>query len=112
MNTNEKICRNVKALCKINGYMLGEVEKDIGMYPGFFSRKRNVSAELLIKIADKFEVSVMDLLNKDYQQESFETEELDKVYAVIAEMKKYMNKGEMMKWLITIMNLVYGDDPK
>ena len=110
MNTNEKICRNVKALCKINGYMLGEVEKDIGMYPGFFSRNRNVSAELLVKIADKFEVSVMDLLNKDFQQELLEADKVDKVYAVIAEMKKEKSKDEMMKWIISIMNLVYGDD--
>ena len=70
MDTREKVYRNVKALAAINGEPLGDVEKAIGRNPGFLSRKSAVlDVEMLVTLARRFEITVDELINGDYEHE-------------------------------------------
>jgi len=42
MTVNERVCRNVKALCKINHVQLAEVENKLGKHPGFPQEDRKL----------------------------------------------------------------------
>ena len=98
-NVNEKICRNVKALCKLYGVMLKDIEKSIGKNPGFFSRRCNVTADQMVIIAQNFDISIEDLISRD-----------GGIYAAITDMRDQMgiSKDDMMKKLIRMCNLAYG----
>ena len=49
MTVNERVCRNVKALCKMNHVAIGDVETKLGKHHGFFSRRCNVSPDMMIE---------------------------------------------------------------
>lgn len=109
-NLNRKIYQNIRALCRINAYQIGDVEKDIGKYPGYFSRCRNISAEDMVSVAKRFEITVDDLICQDYGQELVKLECQDEIYASIARMKDLMSKDDAMKLIINAMNLAYGGE--
>lgn len=109
-NYSRKVCQNIKALCRINAYQIGNVEKSIGRSPGYFSRCKNISVEDMILIAKKFEISVDDLIRNNYGQELVKLECQDEIYASIARMKDLMSKDDAMKLIINAMNLAYGGE--
>ena len=70
MDVNEKIYRNVKALTKINGEEMQDVEKSLGKSPGYLSRKRTkISAEMLVQLGQIFETPIEDMIGGDFERQ-------------------------------------------
>ena len=110
MSVNEKICRNVKALCRINGLRLMDVEKGMGKHPGFLSRGSKISADELVYLSRQCGVTMQDLMEKDFSAELDLHEHEDKIYAAITDMRDDLKVGkdDMMKTLIRLCNMAYG----
>lgn len=109
MTVNERVCKNVKALCKINHIALGEVEKKLGKNPGFFSRRSNVNPDMMIEIASIFEMTLDDLMKMDFEKYMQEAEEKENLINAVKTLTVRMNKDEMMKWLVHVVNCAYSE---
>ena len=109
MTVNERVCRNVKALCKINQIPLGEVEKKLGKQPGYFSRRRNVSPDMMIEISSLFEMTLDDLMKMDFEKHMQEAEEKENLISAVKTLTSRMNKDEMIKWLAHVVNCAYAE---
>ena len=109
MTVNERVCRNVKALCTINHTPLGEVEKKLGKNPGFFSRRSRVSPDMMIEIASIFEMTLDDLMKMDFEKYMKEAEEKENLINAVKTLTARMNKDEMMKWLVHVVNCAYSE---
>jgi transcriptional regulator with XRE-family HTH domain len=97
MNINEKIYRNVKALCKMDGKDLKDVEREIGRAPGYLSRKNTkVDVEMLMKLAELFEISPEELMNLDYEHELVLKEAVDELKSAVLRAKLYFNEDAIM----------------
>jgi len=100
MNINEKIYRNVKALCKIYGKDMKEVETAVGKSAGYLSRKNTkVEVETLVKLADIFEVSCDELMKCDFEHE-LEMKE------TIEDLKSAVTKATQFLTVEGIMNVI------
>lgn len=110
MTVNERVCRNVKALCNINHIPLGEIEKNLGKNPGFFSRRSNVSADMIIELATRFEMTADDLMKLDFERYQKVAEEKVNLISAVKAMTCRMNKDEMMKWLVHVVNCAYNEE--
>ena len=110
MTVNERVCRNVKALCEMNHIALGEVEKKLGKNPGFFSRRRNVSPDMMVEIASMFEMTLDDLMKLDFEKYKRAAEEKENLINAVKALVFRMNKDEMMKLVIHIVNCAYKDE--
>lgn len=110
MSVNEQICRNVKALCRINDLRLMDVEKGMGKNPGFLSRRCKVTADEIVYLSKQCGVTVQDLMEKDFAAELDIHEHEDKIYAAITDMRDDLKVGkdDMMKTLIRLCNIAYG----
>lgn len=70
MDINEKVYLNVKALARINGIDMKDVETSIGHSVGYLSRKSTkISLEDLVKLSKVLEVSADELMYNDFQRE-------------------------------------------
>ena len=98
MDINEKIYRNVKALSKINGTDLKDVEKEIGNSAGYLSRKSTkISVEALIKLSEIFEVSADELMYSDFEHELQQKIAMDNLRdAVVAASAFFNREGILM----------------
>ena len=69
MTASEKFVANVYAVCKGRNIPLCDLEKEIGVSAGYFSRAkaapRNISVNIVRKTADVFEMSIGDLVEGD-----------------------------------------------
>ena len=112
MSVNEQICRNVKALCRINGLRLMDVEKGMGKHPGFLSRGSKITADELVYLSKQCGVPMQDLMEKDFAAELNVQEHEDKIYAAITDMRDDLKVGkdDMMKTLINLLNMAYRGD--
>lgn len=93
MSTNN-LYENVKTLAKANRIKLGELEKEVGVSTGYFSREsENPMLVPVLKVADKFSIDVHKLMYGDLSVQiqlkaiDEEIEELKKRKAVL-ELKK------------------------
>ena len=68
MDMNERVFKNVKFLAKEKSIMLRDVEKHIGIAPGYISR-RKFSIDHICRLAEVLGVSVSDLVERDYEEE-------------------------------------------
>lgn len=109
MTVNERVCRNVKALCKINHIALGDLERKIGKQPGFFSRRSTVSPDVMIEIASIFETTLDDLMKMDFEKHMQESEEKENLIDAIKVLSFRMNKDELTKLVIRIINCAYSE---
>ena len=109
MSVNEQICRNVKALCRINGLRLMDVEKGMGKHTGFLSRGSKITADELVYLSKQCGVPMQALMEKDFAAELDLHEHEDKIYAAITDMRDDLEVGkdEMMKILIGLLNMAY-----
>ena len=109
MTVNERVCRNVKALCKMNHVALGDLEGKLGKNPGFFSRRCNVSPDMMIEIASYFEMTLDDLMKLDFEKVIEERADRDSLDDAVYRLSKRWRKDEMMKYLIGLVNQCYDD---
>ena len=108
---NDRICRNVKALCKMHDIRLMDIEKGMKRNPGFLSKKGKLSADEIVYLSKQLGVSFQDLTENDYEAAlSIQTHE-DAIYEAVANMRDAtkVGKDEMMKLLIRICNGCYGE---
>lgn len=96
-------------LCKINHIALGELEKKLGKNPGFFSRRSNVNPDMMIEIASIFEMTLDDLMKMDFEKHMQEAEEKENLINAVKTLTVRMNKDEMMKWLVHVVNCAYSE---
>lgn len=107
MTVNELVCKNVKILCKINHISLGEVEKNLGKKPGFFSKRCKVNPDMMIGLAAFFEMTTDDLMKIDFEKHMKDSEEKENLIKAVKVLTCKMSKDEMMKWLIHVINCAY-----
>ena len=110
MTVNERVCRNVKALCRINHVQLGEVEKKLGKNPGFFSRKSNINPDMMLEIGSIFEITLDDLMKMDFEKHLIEAEEKENLISAVRTLTARMHKDELMKWIVHVVNCAYKED--
>ena len=108
---NDRICRNVKALCKMNEIRLMDVEKGMNRNPGFLSKRGKLSADEIVYLSKQLGVSFQDLVDKDYETALSIQNHEDAIYEAVANMRDEakISKDEMMKLLIRICNGCYGE---
>ena len=74
----QKICRNVKYLCLIHGVKIGDVEEEIGVSKGYFSRTHKDASDFSFckayKLAQFFVIPIDNLINFDFCREYHEQE--------------------------------------
>ena len=74
----QKICRNVKYLCLIENVKIGDVEKEIGVSKGYFSRTGKDASDFSLckayKLAHFFVIPIDNLINFDFCREYHEEE--------------------------------------
>lgn len=84
------ITDNIKALCKLNNVKISELEKELGRSKGYINHvKKDIRLSEALKIADRFEVSLDELLNGDYPKmlnEKLKDEKIDKLKAELKEL--------------------------
>ena len=82
---------NVKYICKSKGMQIGDLEKKVGISPGYLSRLCSESKELSVfkayKIATILEWDLMDLLETEVWKE-YRTNELKEELAKLEGSKK------------------------
>jgi hypothetical protein len=93
----------------MNFVKLGDLETEIGHMPGFFSRGCKVAADELVKIAEKFNCTVDDLIKNDYELTAFKVEQKNELLKVVTALQQVYNKDELMKIFIQMVNTIYKD---
>ena len=111
MNINEKIYRNVKALCKIMGKDMKDVETAISRTPGYLSRKNTkVEVETLMKLADIFEVTCEELISMDFEHELVIKEAIDGLKNAVINARQYFNEDGIMNVIRPLLEKEENDE--
>ena len=84
------ITDNIKALCRLNNVKISELEKELGRSKGYINHvKEDIRLSEVLKIADRFEVSLEELMNGDYPKqlnEKLKDEKIDKLKSELREL--------------------------
>lgn len=84
------ITDNIKALCELNNVNICDLEKELGRSRGYINHvKEGIRLRELLKIANKFEVSLQELMNSDYPKqlnEKIKDEKIDKLKSELREL--------------------------
>ena len=105
MNINEKIYRNTKALCKINGQSLKEIEQQIGRSTGYLGRKSTkVDVETLMKLCDLLDVMPEELMNRDYEYKLAMNEAFDELKSAVLNLKQYITDNGIKEFVEEILS--------
>ena len=108
-NFNRRICRNVKALCKMNFIRLGDLEEELGHMPGYLSRNPKIPADEMVQIAEKFHMSIDDLIKGDFELTVYKVEQKNKLLEVVTALRSVYTKDELMKVFIQMVNTLYKE---
>lgn len=104
INTN--IYNNVKALAKAKGVKLQDFAKSLNISVGYISRiEKNISVEVLMKISKFFNVSMEDLVNKDFKSEFDYQIALSEFYESIDEVLQFMSKTDVLAKVASYLEL-------
>ena len=77
MEKQRKAISAMKYLLKKKGMKIGELERHLGVTPGYFSRctgKKKISLVLMIMVADYLNVSIEKLLDDDFEIKAIDAE--------------------------------------
>lgn len=107
---DSKLYSNVKALTKMKGMKLGEVEKAVGISVGYFSRHKSVTSTVLVKLSDILEVSIDDIIKGNFVDEQQRQEMRKELQGVIRASTAFFAKDDLMKELVTIINEAYAEE--
>ena len=92
MKANERVYRNTKALTKIAGKDMKDVEAEIGRTAGYLSRKNSkIGVDELMKISSVFGVTADELLTVDFEYELKRKEAIEKAQDVIRLAREFMS---------------------
>ena len=97
----KKVVDNIYAICKYNSIMLGDVERNAGVAPGYMSRLKHTDKSLTFKIAAdmaKFinhqtykyhqHYSLIELMTNDYDVELYNNTIRDQIEALKAKQEE------------------------
>lgn len=104
---NAKVNANIRAICKINGQELGQIEKSIGKYPGYFSKQRKLSAEMLFEVADAIGIDPMELITSDFSDTLAKAKAKEELMGLLKKLAKYMTQDEMVKMTIVMIGDIF-----
>lgn len=84
------ITDNIKALCKLNNIKICDLEKELGRSKGYINHvKEDIRLSEALKIANRFKVTLDELMNSDYPKmlnEKLKDEKIDKLKAELKEL--------------------------
>ena len=108
MNVNEKIYRNVKALCKIYGRDMKFVEKDIiGKTPGYLSRKSTkVDVETLMNLSEFFDITCEELISGDFEHELAMKETIEGLKSAVTKATQFLT----VEGIMNVINPLLGKE--
>jgi transcriptional regulator with XRE-family HTH domain len=89
----DTIYENIDYLFKKTGFKRKDVEEKLGLSSGYLSRNKNMTVVTAEKIAEIFNISLGDLLSKDYAR-SFILAELKEKRAEIDNKIKELEEAE------------------
>lgn len=101
---------NIKALASYRGLRMQDIEKQIYRQPGYISRGKNFTADELKKVAGLLQVSMDDLMEKDFKTHIGQMNILMLMEINVEELKKTMGKGECMREMLRIITEVYDKE--
>ena len=78
---------NIQCLILSRGILISDLEKAIDVSVGYFSRRCGMKATTLVKVARYFNVSLDDLVNKNYRA-NFLREEIETLKKELAKIEK------------------------
>lgn len=107
---DSKLYSNIKALTKMKGLKLGEVEKAVGISVGYFSRHKAVTSTVLVKLSDILEVSIDDIIKGNFVDEEQRQKMRNELHEIIRVSKAYFAKDDLMKALAAIINEEYAEE--
>jgi transcriptional regulator with XRE-family HTH domain len=111
MNINEKIYRNVKALCKIYGKDMKEVETAVGKSSGYLSRKNTkVDVETLMKLAEIFEVTCEELMSSDFEHELAMKEAIEGLKSAVTKATQFLTVEGIMNVISPLLGMEDEDE--
>ena len=108
MNVNEKIYRNVKALCKIHGKDMKFVEKDIiGKTPGYLSRKNTkIDVETLMNLSEFFDITYAQLITGDFEYELSRKETIECLKSAVTKATQFLT----VEGIMNVINPLLGKE--
>lgn len=84
------ITDNIKALCKLDNVKISDLEKELGRSKGYINHvKEDIRLSEALKIADRFKISLEELMNSDYPKmlnKKLKDEKIDKLKAELKEL--------------------------
>lgn len=84
------ITDNIKALCKLNNVKMCDLEKELGRSKGYINYvKEDIRLSEALKIANRFKVTLDELMNGDYPKmlsEKLKDEKIDKLKSELREL--------------------------
>jgi transcriptional regulator with XRE-family HTH domain len=97
MNINERIHWNVKALCKLKGKNIKDIEKELGRSTGYLSRKTTIiDVKMLLKLSEIFDVPTDEILHGDFNHEVVLKETVETLKSAVLNAKQYFNEDAIM----------------
>ena len=105
---HSKLYENIKALCRYRDIRMQDIERGIYRQVGYLSRGSVPSAEELNQIAKMLNVTMDDLMNKDFNAEISMMNILRLVEINLEQLRGFYTKDECIRELSRIVNEVYG----
>ena len=105
---NSKVCRNIRAIARMNDFPIGLLEKEIGKNPGFFSRKCIVTPDIMDHVCNEFGVSVDELFRGDFERECEIQEGLDRLEEALNRLLAVMSRDALLKAVKQYVTDKYG----
>ena len=96
MRPSEQIIKNAVFLCKVNKKKIGDMEKEIGVSPGYLSRCKGwktISVDTAMRIAKYLDLTLNDLIYRDIET-LFAIEEKQSQIAKLYEEIKELEGGQ------------------
>lgn len=98
MDVKERIYENAKALAKMKGIKLSDIEKQIGAAVGYLSRKsRGLTIEKAYEIARILQVSLTELTENDYWEVYKKQFAEDELKEAVNRAKNVMNGCDILE---------------
>lgn len=107
---DNSIYQNIKALSKMKGLKLGDVEKSVGLSVGYLSRHKAISSTVLVKLSDIFEISIDDIIRSNFVDEEQKRRIVKDLKNDISAASSFFLKSELMKEIITVLNEIYQEE--
>lgn len=106
-----KVYQNVKALAFLQDRQMADIEKAIGHAVGFLSRKSStLDIDTVVQLCKVLDVSMDDLLNRDYTHELEKRTALQNLYRAVDAALPYYEDAAVVEMVAAHLGEVLPDD--